>query len=113
MKLLVSIVLTALLSFVLGIYLPWWSIAVAAFVVAALVPQKPWKSWLSAFVAVAALWGGLAFGINAANQSILLNKISLLFQLNQPLLLILITALIGGLVASVAALAGAYARKNI
>lgn len=85
----------------------------AAFVVAALVPQKPWKSLCSAFLAVAALWGGLAFGINVSNQSILLNKISLLFKLNQPLLLIVITAFVGGLVASMAALAGAYARKNV
>jgi hypothetical protein len=40
MKFIVSLLLTALLSFALCLFLPWWFIAVAAFLVALSIPQK-------------------------------------------------------------------------
>ena len=52
MKFFTSILLTALLSFAACLYLPWWSIAVVAFMVAALIPQKPGKAFLTAFIAL-------------------------------------------------------------
>ena len=52
MKFFVSLLLTALLSFAACLYLPWWSIALAAFLVAALVPQKPFRSFLAGFAAL-------------------------------------------------------------
>lgn len=61
MKFFVSLLLTALLSFAACLYLPWWSIALAAFLVAALVPQKPFRSFLAGFAALFLLWGGLSF----------------------------------------------------
>ena len=57
MKFFVSLLLTALLSFAAGLYLPWWSIAIAAFIVAALIPQSAVKSFLTGFTALFLLWG--------------------------------------------------------
>ena len=59
MKFFVSLILTAFLSFGACLYLPWWSIAIASFLVAALIPQRPGKAFLAGFTALFLLWGGL------------------------------------------------------
>jgi hypothetical protein len=113
MKFIVSIILTALLSFAAGFYLGWWSLAVAAFLVAALIPQKPWKAWLSGFLGLFLLWGILATWIDMKNQHILSQKMAQLFPLGGSApLLILVTALVGALVAGMAALTASYIRKK-
>lgn len=112
MKFLVSIILTALLSFALCLFMPWWSIAIAAFAVAALVPQKPGKSFVTAFIALFLLWGGLSFWISNNNHHLLAHKVSqLILKMDNPMLLVLATAIIGALVAGFAALAGSFVRK--
>ncbi len=109
MKFLVSVLLTALLCFVSGLYLPWWGIALVSFGVSALIPQRPWGSFLSGFLALFLLWGLLAWAIDSRNNSILSRKIALIIPLQgSPILLILVTALVGALVGGVAALAGSY-----
>ena len=113
MKFIISLILTALLSFGACLYLPWWSIAIAAFIVAVLIPQKPGKAFLTAFIALLLLWGGLSFWLSNNNEHLLAHKVSLLIlKMDSPYLLILATALIGGLVAGFAALTGAYLRKS-
>jgi hypothetical protein len=113
MKFFFSFILTILLSFAACLFFPWWSIAVAAFVVAALIPQKPFKAFLTGFIALFLLWGGLSFWMSNNNDHILAHKISqLILKMDNPILLILATALIGALVAGLAALAGSYLRKT-
>lgn len=113
MKFITSIILTALLSFAICMYLPWWSIALVAFIVAALIPQKPGKAFLAGFIALFLLWGILAYYIDVKNEHILSLKISeLILKTKSPGLLILITAFVGALVAGFAALAGSYLRKS-
>ena len=112
MKFLVSVVLTALLAFVAGLYLPWWSIAIAAFIVALIIPQRPGSSFLSGLLGLFLLWGALALWINIKNEGILATKIASVLPLGgSAVLLILVTGLIGGLVAGFAALSGSYLRS--
>lgn len=113
MKFTVSIILTLLLAFAAGLYLPWWSLALAAFIVALAIPMKPWQNGLAGFIGLLLLWGGLAFWIDMANAHILSRKIAHVIPLGgSPILLILVTALAGALVAGSAALTGSYARKK-
>ena len=113
MKFIISLILTAILSFAACLFLPWWSIAIAAFVVAALIPQKPGKAFITGFISLFLLWGGLSFWISNNNDHILAHKIAvLMLKMDNPYLLILATALIAALVAGFAALAGSYLRKN-
>ena len=102
-----------LLSFAACLFLPWWSIAIAAFVVAALIPQKPGKAFLTGFIALFLLWGGLSYWMSNNNDHILAQKVSqLILKMDNPYLLILATTLIGALVAGFSALAGSYLRKR-
>lgn len=112
LKYILSILVTALLAFVSGLYLPWWGITIAAFVVSAAIPQKPVYSFLSGFLGLFLLWEVLAWWIDDKNSGILSEKIANIFGLGgSSLLLIIITSLIGALVAGFAALAGSYLRR--
>ncbi len=114
LKYILSIIVTALLAFLSGIYMPWWGIAIAAFLVSAAIPQKPSFSFLSGFLGVFLLWEVLAWWIDNKNNGILSQKVASLFKLgNSSVLLIVITSIIGALVAGFAALAGSYLRRLI
>ncbi len=114
MKFLISLLLTALLSLALGIFFPWWSIALAALTVALTIYQLPGYAFVSGFAAVFLLWGAMAWWINSANQDIMASRISLIvLKQDNPLLLVLITALIGGLVAGMASLTGSLLRRSL
>jgi hypothetical protein len=109
MKFFIALLLTALLSFAACLYLPWWSIAIAAFVVAVAIKQTPIKSFLSGFTALLLLWGGLSFYISSANGHALAQKVSMLLIKNNNLyILIFVTALVGALVGGLAALSGSF-----
>ena len=111
MKFIVSLLLTALLSFAAGLYLPWWSIAICAFVVSVLIIQQPFRAFLAGFGGVFLLWLVLSWAIDVANNEILSYKIAQIFPLGGiSFLLILVTAIVGGLVGGLAALSGSYLR---
>jgi hypothetical protein len=114
LKYVLSIVVTALVAFVSGLYLPWWGIAIAAFLVSAAIPQKPTFSFLSGFLGVFLLWEILAWWIDNKNNGILSQKVAALLGLgNSSVLLIVITSIVGAIVAGFAALAGTYLRRLI
>ena len=109
MKFLISTILTALLAFVLGLYLPWWSIAIAAFIAGILVRQRPLASFLAGFIGVLLLWAALATWIDYSNGHILASRVSQLFGLSPVSgMIILISAVIGGLIGGMAALTGSF-----
>ena len=114
MKLLIATILTALLSFIAGIYIPlWWFFAVVALLVALLVHQRGGKAFLAGFLALFILWFVLAFWIDNSNGGVLAVKIASLLPFGgSKWLLIIFTAVIGGLVAGFAALSGSYLRST-
>jgi len=114
MKIIVSIILIAICAFVLGIYMPWWSLAIAAFLVPLMIDQRPGWAFLSGFTALFLLWGLMSSMISSANEQVLAHKISrLIISTDNPTLLILVTALLGAIVAGMAALTGSLLRKII
>ncbi|MCH5718815.1 hypothetical protein [Niabella hibiscisoli] len=114
MKFFISLLAIAILSFIVGLYAPWWSIALVAFIISLCISQTPGSSFLSGFTGVFLLWLILALFINAANGGILANRIGGMLGIGQsPVLLAFITAVVGGLVAGFAALTASYLRKKI
>lgn len=108
MKFLLATILTALLGFIAGMFLPWWSIAPVAFIVALFIRQSIGKSFIAGFLGIFLLWALVALWIDIKNQGILSQKIAQLFPLGgSSVLLILVTAFIGGLVGGFAAVSGA------
>jgi hypothetical protein len=111
MRFLLATLLTAAFSFIAGMFLPWWSLALVAFLVAILIQQKTGYAFLSGFTAIFLLWGGLALLIHVRNQGVLTKKMAELFPLQgQSIYLILITAIIGSLVAGFSSMSGSSLR---
>ena len=111
MRFTLALLLTAAICFLAGLHLEWWSIALVAFFVALLIPQKIAGAFLSGFLGVFILWAILAAWIDSKNGNSLSHKMAEIFKLGgSSILLILVTALIGGLVGGFAAMAGSSLR---
>jgi len=113
MKFIVAIILTALLAFISGLFLPWWGVAITSLLVAVIIHQKAGKAFLSGLLGVLLLWTGLAWWIDTKNNSVLSTKIASVLPLGgNAIALILVTGLIGGLVAGFAAMSGSFLRAS-
>ena len=114
MKFLIATILTALLSFIAGIYVSlWWFFAIIALLVAVLVHQRAGKAFFAAFLGLFVLWFILAFWMDAGNDGVLASRIAALLPLGgSKWALMIFTAIIGGLIAGFAALSGSYLRST-
>jgi hypothetical protein len=115
MKFIVAILLHAFLAFAIGLYsqFPWWLFIVTSGIVSFFIAQTPAKSFFAGFIGLAALWAGLATGKDVANAHLLSSKVAQILPLGGSyVVLIIVTALVGGLVGGFAALTGAYLRSN-
>ena len=114
MKFISALLLTALLSFAIGVFtaLPWYSFVICALAVAVTVHQKPFKAFLAGFIALFALWCILALVKDVANEHILSTKVANILPLKgNYIVLIIVTGFVGGLIAGFGALTGSYLRK--
>jgi hypothetical protein len=114
-KFIVSILLSALMGYAIGIYgnLPWWSFVVTNFIIAIALNQKPGKSFLSGALGIGLLWLVLAFVIDNQNQHILSVKVANILPLKGSYqVLIGLTAFIGFLIGGLSALTGSFVRKS-
>jgi hypothetical protein len=114
MKFLVATILTALLSFIAGIFIPlWWFFAIVALFVALLIQQKSGKAFFAGFLGLFILWLVLVLWMDGGNDGVLTAKIASLLPLGgSKAALIVVTAFIAGLIAGFAALSGSYLRSS-
>lgn len=113
MRFLLATLLTATLSFLAGLYSPWWSIAIVAFVVALFIKQGYGLGFLSGFLGIFLFWGLLAFWIDVKNNHVLSQRIAQVFPLGgSSMAIILVTAFVGALVGGFAAMSGSSMRQR-
>ncbi len=106
-KKIINFVLTLFLAYILALFLPWWSVMLAALITSFLIPQKRVAVFLIPFLAVALLWIIQSWLLSTANDYILARKIATLFSLGEnPALLIAVTGIVGGLAAGIAGIFG-------
>jgi hypothetical protein len=103
-----------LLSLGLGMFLPWWSVAIAGGLVGIVLLQKPWIAFVSGFTSIFIGWIALAGWISVQNGHILAKRVSeLIFQHQQPLLLVMVTAFIGAIIGGFSMMSGVLIRKAL
>ncbi|MFT5778572.1 MAG: hypothetical protein ACI837_001528 [Crocinitomicaceae bacterium] len=106
-KKLLNFTLTILVVLILSLFLPWWSVMVAAFISSISISLKRASVFFIPFFAIACYWFVSAFYLSSSNDFILARKVAVLFSLNgNAYLLMLVTAIIGGLAAGIAAIFG-------
>ena len=114
-KFIVSLALTALLTYAIGIYgsLPWWSFVISNIIISIVIVQTPGKAFLSGSLGVGLLWLVLALITDIQNKHILSVKVATLLPLNGSYtMLIVITTFIGFILGGLSSLTGAFIRKD-
>jgi hypothetical protein len=112
MKFFVSLLLTSLAAFACGLYLPWWSVALAPFVVAVCIYQRPYVAFLSGFAGIFLLWLILSLTITSSNHYILAPKVSIIIGLGGSVfMLVIITCIVGSIAGGLGALTGSLLRR--
>ncbi len=112
MKFIISTIIIAFLAFGFSFFLPWWSIAIAGFMVPVFIQQSNLLSFFSGFLGVLVLWLLLCWTISSANEHILAGRMALILPVSGSApILILLTAFIGGIVGGISALTGSLLRK--
>ncbi|MEN9497227.1 MAG: hypothetical protein RL750_126 [Bacteroidota bacterium] len=112
MKFWLSIVAIALIGFLCGLYMPWWSIALPAFVIGLLIPQKGSWNFVSGFLGIFLLWLGLTVWIDAENGGLLAARMAQILPVGGKVIYLhLLTASVGGLLGGLASLSGKHIRS--
>lgn len=99
-------------AFLLNLFLPWWSIAIPGLAFGYYFNQKALPSFGWGFLALFLLWGGQALYIHLANDAILSSRIAEMLSVGSPLLVVLITGILGGLVSGLATLTGSLVKET-
>ncbi|MEM6767060.1 MAG: hypothetical protein AAF655_19135 [Bacteroidota bacterium] len=121
MRFIIQLILIAVLAYFASQYFPWWATAIVGFGVGFLMSRekkkrlfarkpKPSFSFGAGFLAVALLWGLMAWWIDSQNASHLSGKIAeLILQQSSetaPLQMVGISALVGGLIGGFSTMTG-------
>lgn len=106
--------LAALLILALGqichFGLPWWSLVIIAGL-AGWFTNNAWQASLGGFLGGSTLWWLAAWWKDSANDSALSEKVGQLFQGASSAQLLLLTGVMGGLLAALGALSGRWGRE--
>jgi hypothetical protein len=105
----IQLLTIALMAFVMELFLPWWSIAIAAALGGYILKSR--ANFLAGFLAIGILWLIMAVKIDNSSSSHLSEKIAAIFQLNKYGLLA-ITSILGGIIGGLAALTGSLAKPS-
>jgi len=108
----IKVAVIATCSLILTLWLPWYMIAVVAFLTGIFAGEKPGNNFLAGAVAIGGLWLIQAVWKDVANDGNLSTKIASLFSQSLDMhiatpILYFITVLIGGLIGGLSCLSGA------
>ncbi|MBS0000345.1 MAG: hypothetical protein KFF73_15290 [Cyclobacteriaceae bacterium] len=106
MKFLAKFIVIGILTYSFEQFLPWWSIALAAFLGGMILKSRGINAFLAGALGVGLIWLWVALRIDYQTNSILTSKIALIFQLENKNLLIAITVLLGSTIGAFSAWTG-------
>ena len=105
MKFIAQVVLVLLISLLLQLFLPWWTMAIGAFAIALLFRRSGFTSFLAGLLGAGLLWY-LAAYMTTVGSSALAERIAAILPTKSVSMLLLVTAVIGGLVGGFASMTG-------
>ena len=109
--------LILIVSLLLQFFLPWWIIAPVAFGLTFWKAQSAGRAFGSGFLAIFVLWVIVSLISSVPNENLLANRVAEMLTLPASsfgwLIILLVTGIIGGLVAGLSALAGFYCRVAV
>jgi hypothetical protein len=110
MKFILQVFGIMILGHMFEIFLPWYSIALAAFVMGYFLRSR--ANFLAGFLGIALLWLFQAWMMNSGTASDLADRVAHIFSLSRTEWLLLVMAVVGGMVGGFAALSGALLKPK-
>jgi hypothetical protein len=111
MRLLLAIIIITITAAIAEYYLPWYFMAIAAFIVAINMRLTTGQAFLAGFIAIAALWLVWTLAYDIPNHHILTTRMAKLFNLPNYTLFIAVVTIVGGLIGGLSSWSGAHLRK--
>jgi hypothetical protein len=106
-----NFIIIFILSAILQLIAPWWVIALIPFLINVWRPTSPLLAFFTSFAAIAALWFGYGLYLHVNSEGIMSNRIAEIFSLPNGILLLIITAVIGGIVGGFSGLSGFFVQQ--
>ena len=106
MRTFIIILITAALAGLATWFLPWWMVAVVAFLMAVLLYLPPGKAFRVGAFSIMSLWFVVLLARDIPNEHILSTRMAMLFGLPHFSLYILVTIVVAALVGGLAGWAG-------
>jgi hypothetical protein len=100
-------------SFLLQMVLPWWVIIIISFATCGLIGKTGKISFWQPFLAIFVLWLGMALFKSLPNHNVLATRVAEMLSVKLWPLVLLITVLLGGLVAGISGYCGHHFRKAV
>jgi hypothetical protein len=113
MSVLLRVTLTALLGLGFQWVLPWWSVAIAAFLGGTITREQVRWGFLVGFLGIGLLWLIRAWGIHLQTGGILSDRVAEVFGVGSGTALVFLTGLLGGLIGGLGGMTGAAFRKVV
>jgi hypothetical protein len=107
MRFIVKFLLMLALGFVFGLFMPYWSIALAGFLTSYLIYSKGMPSLGVGLLAGGLLWFVMAYTIDTANAHVLSARVGELFKLSS-FQLVVVTGFLGAVLGGLGSLAGSH-----
>lgn len=106
-KNIINFIVTIILAYLLSLFLPWWSVMTAALATSLFIPLKKMAVFFVPFLAILLFWFVFSYILSSGNDFTLAKRIAVLLPLGgNPFVLMLVTGLVGGLAAGIAAVFG-------
>jgi hypothetical protein len=110
----IQILVIAIISLLAQLVLPWWSIAIVALAVCYWRSSGVGNAFWYGFTGIALVWLVYALLIHVRTDGIFTGRMSqLLFKTDGSVVLILVSAVLGGLVGGLAGLSGYFIRQAL
>ncbi|MCE7042149.1 hypothetical protein [Dyadobacter sp. CY312] len=110
MNIILIVVVTAICQY----FAPWWTVALAPFLILLWRPANTsFNAFLTGFAAIALLWFAYGLYLHTSSEGAMSNRIAQIFSLPNGILLLVVTALVGGLVGGFASLSGHFVRRAV
>jgi hypothetical protein len=112
MNFILRILIIGILTYYISSSLPWWSIIFIPFLLGLIFEDNYISHFLSGFIGVSISWIFLLLSIEYQSESILSSKVIEILKINSINILIIFTALIGGIISALSSITG-LAMNNI
>ncbi|NBC27840.1 MAG: hypothetical protein GVY08_13330 [Bacteroidetes bacterium] len=96
---------------IVTLFLPWWTLLIPAVVLGAALFERSVSAFSIGFLSLFAAWLLQVLYIDIANESVLSGRMADMLGVGQSWLVLLLTALIGGLIGGVGTLLGSQIRQ--